>query len=72
MKNDTTEINPQKTKRKKAKKANSDYKKNICGYITKKIIREFIGKNFEEHVTNLCAKNNCFYEEVVQFYQRQV
>ncbi len=24
-----------------------DYDKNICGYITKKVIREFVSKNYE-------------------------
>lgn len=23
-----------------------DYEKNICGYITKKVIREFVGRNY--------------------------
>lgn len=27
-----------------------DYDKNICGYITKKVIREFVSKNYEEEV----------------------
>lgn len=33
---------------KKAKvRSKCDYDKNICGYITKKVIREFIGRNYE-------------------------
>ena len=33
----------------KEKKHNKcDYQKNICGYITKKIIREFSGPTFED------------------------
>jgi hypothetical protein len=36
---------------KKNKKKNPvDYKKNICGYITKKIIREFTSTDFEYKV----------------------
>lgn len=72
IKNDSTEFDPQKINGKKGKKNNSDYKKNICGYITKKIVREFIGKNFREHVTNLCMKHGCLYDELSDFYQRKV
>jgi len=36
---------------KKEKKHNKcDYQKNICGYITKKIIREFINNTFDDFV----------------------
>jgi len=31
-----------------------EYKKNICGYITKKTIREFIGGDYKFIVTKLC------------------
>ena len=31
-------------------KIESDYKKNICGYITKKVIREFIYGNYKRKV----------------------
>lgn len=32
----------------------SAYKKNICGYITKKVIREFICGNYKKNVKDLC------------------
>lgn len=36
---------------KKEKKKNlSDYRKNICGYITKKIIREFVSPHYFTYV----------------------
>lgn len=35
---------------KSLKKAECGYKKNICGYITKKILREFVGQTFKETV----------------------
>ncbi len=40
---------------KKEKKRNMcDYRKNICGYITKKIIREFTGPNYVSLVKSYC------------------
>lgn len=42
-------------------KGKCDYEKNICGYITKKIIREFVSKNYEKEVTDLVKKYRCNY-----------
>lgn len=47
---------------KKLKKKNSsDYRKNICGYITKKVMREFVSWNYYEKVKDLCELHNCDY-----------
>lgn len=35
-----------KLKKNKKKKNASDYRKNICGYITKKVIREFTSQTY--------------------------
>ncbi len=29
---------------------NPDYRKNICGYVTKKTLRQFIGASYEKYV----------------------
>lgn len=49
-----------------------DYDKNICGYITKKIIREFIGKNYEKEAKELMRKYRCDYGQCKTFYLRKV
>ncbi len=56
-------------KAKKEKKKNqSDYCKNICGYITKKIIRELCSPNYLNHVKGLCNKYQCEYQQIKKFY----
>jgi len=37
-----------KSKKKEKVRSRCDYDKNICGYITKKIIREFASENYEK------------------------
>ncbi len=54
--------------KKEKKKNESDYCKNICGYITKKIIRELCSPNYTNHVKTLCAKHKCEYQEIKSFY----
>lgn len=54
--------------KKEKKKNESDYCKNICGYITKKIIRELCSPNYANHVKGLCSKYKCEYQEVKTFY----
>ena len=48
---------------KDTKKAMKDYKKNICGYITKKIMKEFIGNNFIQRVNRLCEEEGATFEK---------
>lgn len=48
--------------KKEKKKNESDYCKNICGYITKKIIRELCSPNYSNHVKGLCNKYECDYQ----------
>lgn len=54
--------------KKEKKKNQSDYCKNICGYITKKIIRELCSPNYATHVKGLCTKHNCEYKQIKTFY----
>ena len=54
--------------KKEKKKNESDYCKNICGYITKKIIRELCSPNYTSHVKTLCSKHKCEYQEIKSFY----
>lgn len=51
-----------KPKEKKVKtKKPCDYRKNICGYITKKIIREYLSPTYREKVEELCQRYDCDY-----------
>jgi hypothetical protein len=51
-----------KPKEKKVKsKKPCDYRKNICGYITKKIIREYLSATYRAKVEELCEKYGCDY-----------
>ena len=47
------------TKKIKKTKRKPDYKKNICGYITKRIIREFISDRYTLEVEQLCLQEQC-------------
>ena len=49
-----------KDKKHKIKKP-CDYRKNICGYITKKIIREYFSPTYRLFVEELCKKYDCTY-----------
>jgi hypothetical protein len=53
-------------------KSKCDYDKNICGYITKKVIREFLGKNYEVEVGELIRKYRCTFGECKAYYLRKV
>lgn len=35
-----------------------DYDKNICGYITKKVVREFLGGSYTREIKRLLEKYN--------------
>lgn len=61
-----------KRKLKEKKHNKCDYQKNICGYITKKIIREFIGDTYEDFVDELCKKYYCNPEEARKWYLSKV
>ena len=50
-----------KEKKPKSKKP-CDYRKNICGYITKKIIREYLSPTYRSKVEDLCEKYGCSYQ----------
>lgn len=64
------------TKRKHIQKttnqASNDYRKNICAYITKKVIREFISESYQEGVLALCSKHECTYADVRSYYIARV
>jgi hypothetical protein len=49
-----------------------DYDKNICGYITKKVIREFLSKNYEQEVGELTRRHRCSFAECKAYYLRKV
>jgi hypothetical protein len=53
-------------------KSKCDYDKNICGYITKKVIREFVGKNYEQEVEELTKKYRCNYSDCKSYYLKKV
>jgi hypothetical protein len=49
-----------------------DYDKNICGYITKKVIREFVSKNYEREVGELVIRFRSNYNECKGYYLKKV
>lgn len=57
---------------KKKRKSKCDYRKNICGYITKKIIREFVNETFKDTVQHLCLKYGADYKETRNFYTHKI
>lgn len=60
-------------KLKKIKKRNPfDYRKNICGYITKKVIREFTSAEYREKAEQLCKKYKCDYNESKLYYASKI
>ena len=58
--------------KKERKKNLSDYRKNICGYITKKIIREFVSPNYSAYVNKLCENHQCDYATLKSFYLSRI
>jgi len=50
-----------KIRRKSDKQLRNDYCKNICGYITRRICREFLSESYREEVQQLCIRNSCLY-----------
>ena len=61
-----------KKQKKKRVKGECDYKKNICGYITKKILREFAGPAYYQKVYKLCEEKNCSYSSAKSYYLSQI
>lgn len=49
-----------------------DYDKNICGYITKKVIREFVSVGYEKEVSELVRQYHSNYEQCKLFYLKKV
>ena len=49
-----------------------DYRKNICGYITKKIIREFVSDTFKNKVSDLCHKHQANYPQCKSYYLSKI
>ena len=60
------------TKKIKKTRRKPDYKKNICGYITKRIIREFVSERYQEEVRQLCKEGGCSVEEVKEFFLSRI
>lgn len=46
----------------------SSYRKNICGYITKKVIREFIYGSYKRTVEDLCESEHADWQATQIFY----
>jgi hypothetical protein len=66
-------FNPRKKQiQKLSSKPNNDYCKNICAYITKKIIREFISDTYRSNVSNLCEQQGCQYGEARGYFLARV
>lgn len=53
-------------------KSKCDYEKNICGYITKKVIREFLGPNYRGERTNLTHKYGCSEDDCKAYFLKKV
>jgi len=53
-------------------KQKKDYKKNICGYITKKIVRESIAPIYKQKVKELCDKYSCDYGDCLNYYDKKI
>jgi hypothetical protein len=60
-----------KTKKPKQKKE-CDYRKNICGYITKKVIREYLGSTYKKMTERLCEKHGCSYQTSKSYYLSKI
>lgn len=56
----------------RGKGSKADYRKNICGYITKKIIREFINHHFDDKIQTLCQKYGADFDLCKRFYQGRI
>ena len=60
-----------KEKKPKTKKP-CDYRKNICGYITKKIIREYLSATYKDRVEQLCDKHGCDYNASKTYFLSRI
>lgn len=61
-----------KIRRKSDKQIRNDYCKNICGYITRRICREFLSESYRTEVGELCQQNSCPYEDAHRFYLSKI
>jgi hypothetical protein len=62
-----------KAKEKKIRiKKPCDYRKNICGYITKKIIREYLSSTYKVKVEQLCDKHGCDYSTSKTYFLSKI
>jgi hypothetical protein len=62
-----------KRKEKKVKvKKPCDYRKNICGYITKKIIREYLSPTYRTKVEQLCNTHGCDYAASKSYFLSRI
>lgn len=56
----------------KAKPKNPRYNKNICGYILKKAVREFVGERYATQVAEFCLAASCSLTEAKAYYLQRV
>jgi hypothetical protein len=48
-----------------------DYKKNIYAYISKMIVKFFVGEKLKEKILGLCKRVGCSYNDAAAFYKRK-
>lgn len=51
------------------KKRNIDYEKNLCGYISKSCVLEFLDPKGRRRAEYYCQKQGCSYEEAISYYK---
>jgi len=56
----------------KKKKLAKNYDKNICRYLTRRTVRKFAHEEYEEKVMELCDHDEELYENVTEFYTRNI
>ena len=66
----TTVFKPKEKKVRQKKPC--DYRKNICGYITKKIIREYLSPTYKLKVEQLCDKYGCDYSASKTYFLSKI
>jgi len=50
----------------------AEYRKNICGYVTKKVMREFINDTYKKKVEDLCSIYGANYGSARNMYIQKI
>jgi hypothetical protein len=56
----------------KPRQKNPRYNKNICGYVLKKAVREFVGERYSTQVEEFCKDSSCSLAEAKAYYLQKV